>query len=64
MTMFRQDEDGIHRIGKVGNVRSAVEPKTEHGKRMRERSDDRLREMVRALDARERQIVIDTLNEA
>lgn len=60
--IYTRDSDG--HVRKAGKVRKANDPKTEHGRIMQDRSDDRLREMIRALDSRERKIVLDTLNEA
>lgn len=60
--IYTRDSDG--HVRKAGKTRTANDPKTEHGRIMQNRSDDRLRELIRALDARERKIVLEVLNES
>ena len=60
--IYTRDSDG--HVWKAGKARPAHDPKTEHGRIMQNRSDDRLRELIRALDARERKIVLEVLNES
>lgn len=60
--VYTRDSEG--NVQKCGRARPATAPTSRHGEIMQNRSDDRLREMIRALDERERKIVWEVLNEA